>query len=259
MAKQRINTIKNKILVQGDENLLTNNEILVTETPEGVSLKERTSEGIKTISGGGGGGEGNTIYAKMDFSLATSDIPEDDDALIMQFYWAIVEIFPSALYGSIGQGYSGNMVVLPWINLSLLGSGGYFNLGGANPYINEKYVGFFRIPIAFDNNQLVILNPYMSNFICSVVRAKQSLYFKIDLPKCAHYSRKSSIKDPKIDIIDIDITKISKYSDVLKSLPGIEESYPPEEFEAMDTLITIVSKEEVDSVFDMYCEMYFNG
>ena len=55
------------------------------------------------------------------------------------------------------------------------------------------------------------------------------------------------------------ITKISKYSDVLKSLPGIEESYPPEEFEAMDTLITIVSKEEVDSVFDMYCEMYFNG
>lgn len=261
MAKQRIHTIKNKILVQGDENLLTNNEILVTETPEGVSLKERTSEGIKTISGGGGG-EGNTIYVKVDISLFPFDIPEDDEGLLLAFYQFLGEAFLCPLYKAIGHGYSGNMVSLPWMNLNLLGFGGYFNRGtSSNSYINEKYVGFFEIPFAFIiNDQLDILNPYMSDFICYMVRAKQPTYFKIDLAKCIHYSRESSYEDPKINIIDIDSTKISKYSDILKKHPmmvSMMEQYPPESFEYIDTLVTIVSKEEVDRVFDMYCEMFF--
>lgn len=257
MAKQRIHTIKNKILVQGDENLLTNNEILVTETPEGVSLKERTSEGIKTISGGGGGGEVNTIYAKIDFSLAQLDIPEEDDEIINMFYQFIAELFMCSLYQRIGGGYPGNMVSLPWMNLSLLGFGGYVNFGSSsNPYINERYIGFFSIPTAVEDGNLIILNPYMSNFICNMIRDKQPIYFKIDLPKCGYYSRESSVEDPKTNIIDIDSTKISKYSELLRKHP-ISEIYPPEAFEYADTLVTLVSKEEVDRVFDMYCEMYF--
>lgn len=49
MAKQRIGSMKQKILVQGDANLLEPNEILVTESEDYVILRERQSSGsIKT-------------------------------------------------------------------------------------------------------------------------------------------------------------------------------------------------------------------
>lgn len=49
--KKRINQIKGKRLVRGgDTNTLTHNEILVTETSNGVSLKERTRDGIVEIN-----------------------------------------------------------------------------------------------------------------------------------------------------------------------------------------------------------------
>lgn len=53
--KRKIDTIKGKRLVMGGgTNILTKNEILVTETSNGIELKERSSDGsIKELAGGG--------------------------------------------------------------------------------------------------------------------------------------------------------------------------------------------------------------
>ena len=48
MGKIKIGLMKQKILVQGDPNLLENNEILITEAEGYTILRERTTEGIKT-------------------------------------------------------------------------------------------------------------------------------------------------------------------------------------------------------------------
>ena len=48
MGKIKIGSMKQKILVQGDPNLLEKNEILITEAEGYTILRERTSEGIKT-------------------------------------------------------------------------------------------------------------------------------------------------------------------------------------------------------------------
>ena len=48
MGKIKIGSMKQRILVQGDPNLLEKNEILITEAEGYTILRERTSEGIKT-------------------------------------------------------------------------------------------------------------------------------------------------------------------------------------------------------------------
>lgn len=49
MKKVKIGTIKHKVLVQGDVNLLEPNEILVTQSEEHILLRERMLSGqIKT-------------------------------------------------------------------------------------------------------------------------------------------------------------------------------------------------------------------
>ena len=48
MGKIKIGSMKQKILVQGDPNLLEKNEILITEAEGYTILRERTTEGIKT-------------------------------------------------------------------------------------------------------------------------------------------------------------------------------------------------------------------
>lgn len=69
--KQRVNTIKGKRLVYGgDTNTLTKDEILVTETPNGVQLKERTSNG--TIKDLGGSGSSSKIEEKY-YKIACDD------------------------------------------------------------------------------------------------------------------------------------------------------------------------------------------
>lgn len=45
MAKVKIGSIKHKVLVEGDENLLVNNEILVTESDGYTILREKVSPG----------------------------------------------------------------------------------------------------------------------------------------------------------------------------------------------------------------------
>lgn len=54
--KRRVNTIKGKRLVLGkDTNIITKDEILVTESPNGIELKERDYQGkIQQISGSAG-------------------------------------------------------------------------------------------------------------------------------------------------------------------------------------------------------------
>lgn len=60
--KRKINTIKGKRLVMGGgTNNLTKDEILVTETPNGIGLKERSSDGsIKELSGSSGSSSSNS-------------------------------------------------------------------------------------------------------------------------------------------------------------------------------------------------------
>lgn len=51
MGKSKIGTMKNKILVEGDANLLGTNEILVTKSEGYTILRERMSNGnIKTYA-----------------------------------------------------------------------------------------------------------------------------------------------------------------------------------------------------------------
>lgn len=50
--KNRVYKIKDKILVQGNENELTENEVLVKEENGSVILKERVNGEIKSIAGG---------------------------------------------------------------------------------------------------------------------------------------------------------------------------------------------------------------
>lgn len=50
--KNRVYKIKDKILVQGNENKLTENEVLVKEENGSVILKERVNGEIKSIAGG---------------------------------------------------------------------------------------------------------------------------------------------------------------------------------------------------------------
>lgn len=61
--KKRINTIKNKILVEGGgENLLKDNEILVQNSNGKISLKERTATGVKEIVGSGSDSDEEDCY-----------------------------------------------------------------------------------------------------------------------------------------------------------------------------------------------------
>lgn len=49
MGKSKIGTMKNKILVEGDANLLAPNEILITQSEGYTILRERMADGqIKT-------------------------------------------------------------------------------------------------------------------------------------------------------------------------------------------------------------------
>lgn len=54
MSKNRIYKIKDKILVQGNENKLTENEILVKEENGSIVLKERVNGEVKSIAGSSG-------------------------------------------------------------------------------------------------------------------------------------------------------------------------------------------------------------
>lgn len=65
--KRKINTIKGKRLVMGGgTNNLTKDEILVTETSNGIELKERSSDGsIKELAGGSSEG-GDNIWKPKD-------------------------------------------------------------------------------------------------------------------------------------------------------------------------------------------------
>lgn len=59
--KRKIDTIKGKRLVMGGTNTLTKNEILVIETPDGIELKERDSDGkVKQLSGSSGSYSSNS-------------------------------------------------------------------------------------------------------------------------------------------------------------------------------------------------------
>lgn len=62
--KRKIDTIKGKRLVMGGgTNTLTKNEILVTETPDGIELKERDSDGkVKQLSGSSGNSSSDMEY-----------------------------------------------------------------------------------------------------------------------------------------------------------------------------------------------------
>lgn len=65
--KRKIDTIKGKRLVMGGStNTLTKNEILVTETPDGIELKERDSDGkVKQLSGSSGNSSSDGEYYKF--------------------------------------------------------------------------------------------------------------------------------------------------------------------------------------------------
>lgn len=59
--KKKITTIKNKRLVEGEENLLTKNEILVETKGDTITLKERDDSGkIKQLSGSSGSSSSNS-------------------------------------------------------------------------------------------------------------------------------------------------------------------------------------------------------
>lgn len=81
--KRKINTIKGKRLVMGGgTNSLTKDEILVTETSNGIELKERSSDGsIKELAGGSSEGGNivsifkNPVCYKIDMSYHNSNVP----------------------------------------------------------------------------------------------------------------------------------------------------------------------------------------
>lgn len=68
MSKNRIYKIKDKILVQGNENELTENELLVKEENDSVVLKERVNGEVKSISGGN-----IKIYDMTNFKFINED------------------------------------------------------------------------------------------------------------------------------------------------------------------------------------------
>lgn len=70
MAKQKIKTINGKRLVVGNVNELTNNEILVEQKGDTISLKERVNGEIKELSGNSGG----------------SDTPSTPDEQVIKYY-----------------------------------------------------------------------------------------------------------------------------------------------------------------------------
>lgn len=74
--KRRINTIKGKRLVAGgDTNTLSKDEILVSETPNGVVLKERASNGnITQLSGAGGGNDESILYYKINKDVLVEEL-----------------------------------------------------------------------------------------------------------------------------------------------------------------------------------------
>lgn len=70
MAKQKIKTINGKRLVVGNVNELTNNEILVEQKGDSISLKERVNGEIKELSSNSGG----------------SDTPSTPDEQVIKYY-----------------------------------------------------------------------------------------------------------------------------------------------------------------------------
>lgn len=114
--KQRVNTIKGKRLVSGgDTNTLTKDEILVTETPEGVVLKERDYKGtIKDLSSGGSNTSNNEVlYYKIIHSDDVVTFPpeltggetvqQDVKTLIMNILWTQFRFLSVISFKEIGN------------------------------------------------------------------------------------------------------------------------------------------------------------
>ena len=79
--KKRVYKIKDKILVQGDENLLTEDEVLVKEENGSVVLKERVNGEVINIVTGGGDSNIEDMLAYYDLSPLTL---EDGAGLALQ-------------------------------------------------------------------------------------------------------------------------------------------------------------------------------
>ena len=63
--KRKVGELFNKPIVQGNENVLSSNEILVEQKGNTFSLKERVNGEIKEVSGGNsGGGDGSALPIK---------------------------------------------------------------------------------------------------------------------------------------------------------------------------------------------------
>lgn len=56
---KRIGKINNKIVVQGDPNLVKSNQILYKEGSSGIVLQERKNNNLENITAGGGNGSNN--------------------------------------------------------------------------------------------------------------------------------------------------------------------------------------------------------
>lgn len=72
--KRKIGELFNKPLVQGNENVLSSNEILVEQKGDTINLKERVNGGVKVISGGSSGGNtgGDVGFLYFDVGGVTS-------------------------------------------------------------------------------------------------------------------------------------------------------------------------------------------
>jgi hypothetical protein len=78
--KNRVYKIKDKILVQGNENELTENEVLVKEQNGSVILKERVNGEIKSIAGG------STEIKTKDIQIQKGSEEPNNNARIDKYY-----------------------------------------------------------------------------------------------------------------------------------------------------------------------------
>ena len=125
--KKRVYKIKDKILVQGDENLLTEDEVLVKEENGSVLLKERINGEIKNVVADGG--SSNIKYYNVSNFIELA--PAEDIDIIFRtqlngcsilYKWEskpnapnkVIFVSTAALYSTYSSGFNIVCLAIDW-------------------------------------------------------------------------------------------------------------------------------------------------
>lgn len=111
---KRIGKLNNKIVVQGDPNLVKSNQILYKEDSNGIVLQERKNNNLENITAGGGGSEIKHHYYKFTTPVTESLLGDGFQYLLPAIGTLKLSLRDSYIFKTyVGLGQGGDIGVTP--------------------------------------------------------------------------------------------------------------------------------------------------